>query len=255
MGVKWVTLSVMSGKAKCAAYSRVSTLLGQNPEHQLSHIRQFAEARGFELVAEYTDRVSGVKERRKALDALIKDARTGRFKILIVSGIDRLARDTRHLLNLIHELDSHGIALISLRESIDFTTPMGKATLAILGAIGSLERDLCRERTRTALAAKKLTAAQTGWRCGRPRAATDEIITQVVDLHDRGMSHREIERALNKKVSRATVTRILQGRFKTSEKIPAQVTEITTAKNNVSADTKTNGFEPPPSGKGGRSGS
>lgn len=238
-------------RVKTAAYARVSTLLGQNPEHQLTHIRQFAEARGFELVEEYVDRISGAKERRKALDALIKDARMGRFKVLIVSGIDRLARDTRHLLNLIHELDGYGVALISLRESIDFTTPMGRATLAILGAISSLERELCRERTRNALASRKLTAAQTGWRCGRPKTP-DAVVTQVLELHRRGLSHRAIERALNKQVSRATVTRILQGRHKTQKPAALQVIETTEAKTCDKPCEKPFGFEPVLTAKGGR---
>ncbi len=219
-------------------------MLGQNPEHQLTHIRRFAEARGYDLVEEFVDRISGAKERRKALDALVRDARAGRFKVLVVSGIDRLARDTRHLLNLIHELDGYGVALISLRESIDFTTSMGKCTLAILGAIATLERELCRERVRSALAAKKLTAAHTGWRCGRPVAATGEIIEQVISLHERGLSHRAIEQALNKKVSRTTVTRILQGRYKNPKKSEPQLIEMIEPKIDDLNGSKMFGFEP-----------
>jgi DNA invertase Pin-like site-specific DNA recombinase len=73
------------------------------------------------------------KDRRSGLDELVKAARAGKFKILLIYSIDRLARDTRHLLNLIHELNLYGVSLISIRESIDFSTPMGQATLTLTG--------------------------------------------------------------------------------------------------------------------------
>ncbi len=121
-------------KIKAVAYARVSTLLGQDPEHQLISIRQLAQARNFDITVEYVDKgISGSKDRRPGLDELVKSARAGKFKILLIYSIDRLARDTRHLLNLIHEINHYGISLISIRESIDFSTPMGQATLTLTG--------------------------------------------------------------------------------------------------------------------------
>lgn len=217
-----------SKQLKSVAYARVSTLLGQDPENQLAHTRAFMEARGFVQVGEYVDRISGAKDRRRGLDQLIQDARMGKFKILVVSGIDRLARDTRHLLNLIHELDGYGVALISLRESIDFTSPMGKAALTILGAIAELERELCRERIKSALAAKKLTAEKTGWRTGRP-PIQPEVIEQVIELHGRGHSLRQIASQLSGQISKSSVERIVkqhkQGVQKTPRKSTVQVVE------------------------------
>ncbi len=195
------------------AYSRVSTLLGQDPENQLVHLRQFAKARGFELVSEYVDKgISGSREKRPALDQLVRDARMGKFKILIVSGIDRLARNTRHLLNLLHELNQYGVAVISLRESIDFSTAVGQATLTILGAVSALELELTKERIKSALRAKKIKAEQTGsgWRCGRPQVVTPAIEAEVLSLRAQGLSLRNIERRLNKVISRTSVVRILQ---------------------------------------------
>ena len=94
---------------KVAAYARVSTLLNQEPEHQLVPIRQVASNRDFEVVSEYVDRISGSTERRRELDRLITDARLGKFKIVVVYALDRLARDTRFLLNLLHELDRKSV--------------------------------------------------------------------------------------------------------------------------------------------------
>jgi DNA invertase Pin-like site-specific DNA recombinase len=211
----------MGHSAKAVAYARVSTLLGQDPENQLVGIRQFAEARGFQLMQEYTDHgVSGAKESRPALDAMTQDARRGKFKVLIVAAIDRIGRNTRHLLNLLHELNGYGVSVISLRENLDFTTPLGSATLVILSAIASLERDILRERIRTALAAKKLAAQKSGkpWRCGRPEVATPDIAAQVHALRTQGLSIRAIERSLSGQISRGTVQRILKGLSNKGEK-------------------------------------
>jgi site-specific DNA recombinase len=64
-------------------------------------IRQLADSRNLKIIDEYIDRgVSGSKDRRPALDEMVKAARGGKFKFLIIYSIDRLARDTRHLLDL-----------------------------------------------------------------------------------------------------------------------------------------------------------
>lgn len=198
---------------KCASYSRVSTLLNQDPKTQIQRIEGFIEARGFSLTRNYVDHgISGAKESRPALDQLLKDARLGKFKIVVVTGIDRIGRNVRHLLNLINELNHYGVSIISLRENLDFTTPMGKATLVILGAIAELERELTRERIKTSLAAKKLAAQKSGseWTCGRPPVVNKEVIDRVLQLRRKGLSIRSIERILKGKVSRSTIFRILK---------------------------------------------
>jgi DNA invertase Pin-like site-specific DNA recombinase len=142
-------------------------LLKQDPSHQLIPIRGAIANRDFQFVGEYVDRISGSSEQRKELDRLIKDARMGKFKVVVIYALDRLARDTRFLLNLIHEFNGYGITLISLRESIDLSTPVGRAVLQILGSIAELEKNLISERIKTALMVKKMTSSETGWRCGR----------------------------------------------------------------------------------------
>src|SRR5687768_5254262 len=138
---------------QAAIYARVSTLLGQDLNHQLEPLRAAAAGRGLTVVGEYADEgQSGTKERRPSLDRLVNDARLGKFKVILISGIDRLARNNRHLLNLIHELEGYGVAVLSLRENVDFKSPMGKAVLSVFGAMATLEAELIAERIRTALA-------------------------------------------------------------------------------------------------------
>lgn len=194
---------------KAVAYTRVSTLLGQDPKHQLVPIQTLCSGRGFELIGEYTDFISGTNERRKELDRLIRDAKLGKFKIVVIYALDRLARDTRFLLNLLHELDSYGVSVISIRESIDLTTPIGRALTQILGSMAELERNLISERIKTALAVKKLNAAKTGWRTGR-KPIERAIVEKVIKLREQGQSIRGIAQILG--IGKTTVERILRGR-------------------------------------------
>lgn len=193
---------------KAVAYARVSTLLKQEPEHQLVPIRGVIANRDLKLVGEYVDRISGSADRRKELDRLISDARLGKFKVIVIYALDRLARDTRFLLNLIHELDGYGVTLISLRESIDLGSPVGRAVLQILGSIAELEKSLISERIKTALAVKKMTAGETGWTCGR-RPLPKETVEKVKFLRTKGLSIRAIGRELG--IGKTTVERILKG--------------------------------------------
>jgi hypothetical protein len=94
---------------KAVLYARVSTP-DQHVESQLYDLRRLAAQRGFEVVGEYTDNgVSGTKARRLGLNALMTDARKRQFSVVLISAFARAARSTRHLLQLIDELDSFGI--------------------------------------------------------------------------------------------------------------------------------------------------
>ncbi len=85
---------------KCAIYARVSTS-DQRVDNQLYDLRLFAQQRGLEVVAEYTDvGISGSKARRPGLDAMLRDARKRKFSVLIVSAFDRVARSVKHFLTV-----------------------------------------------------------------------------------------------------------------------------------------------------------
>jgi len=93
---------------KAVLYARVSTP-DQHVESQLYDLRQLAAQRGFEVVGEYTDRgISGKKARRPGLDSLIAAARHKEFSVMLVSAFDRVARSTKHFLQVLDELDSLG---------------------------------------------------------------------------------------------------------------------------------------------------
>ena len=172
---------------KAAIYARVSTF-DQEPENQLAELRRYAGARSW-TVAEHIDRgVSGAKDRRPALDALLADARRRRFDVLVVWRLDRLGRNLKHLIGLLDELNALGIAFVSLNEGIDATTPAGKLQMHILGAIAEFERARIAERVKAGLQ----RARAQGKRLGRPRHEVAPARLQAVQ----GMTVREAAKVL-----------------------------------------------------------
>lgn len=197
---------------QAAAYCRISTVIhGQDINNQLVPIEDFCQARGFKLVGTYCDEgVSGARERRKELDRMVADAKKGKFKTLVVMEISRLARDVRHLLNLLHTLSELGVGVVSIREGVEFNSTFGKAMVAMIGVLVSVERDLLRERIKTALHTKKMTALKNGtnWRMGRP-PLQDDLKQKVIGLRKDGLSVRKIAKRLG--IGKTSVERILRG--------------------------------------------
>ena len=138
----------------------------QEPENQLAELRRYVQARGW-TASEYTDKgVSGTKDRRPALDHLVADARRRKLDVLVCWRLDRLGRNLRHLVTLLDELHSLGVAFVSLGEGIDCTTPAGRLQLHILAALAEFERARIAERVTAGLA----RARANGQRLGRPYA-------------------------------------------------------------------------------------
>jgi DNA invertase Pin-like site-specific DNA recombinase len=186
---------------------RVSTL-DQHPETQLHDLRQMAAQRGYEIVHEYTDRISGAKATRPRLDQMMADARRGRFYIVLVWASDRIARSVKHFLDVLDELNRLGIEYVSFRENIDTAGPLGRAIVVIIGAIAELERSLIVERVRAGMRRARLE----GQHIGRNPLVLDHAGIQ--QDRSRGQSLRQIARGHC--ISTATVQRVLR-------KPPAQV--------------------------------
>jgi DNA invertase Pin-like site-specific DNA recombinase len=187
---------------KCAIYARVSTT-EQHIDSQLYDLRTFAEQRGYEVVFEYTDvGVSGTKTRRPGLDAMLKDARKQRFSVVLVAAFDRMARSTKHFLQVIDEFDSLGIEFISRRENIDTSGPMGRFFIVLVGALAEAERSMLVERIRAGMRRRKLE----GYRLGRQPLDVDH--ENLVGDRLSGMSLTKVAKKYS--VSRASVVRFVR---------------------------------------------
>ncbi len=193
---------------RVALYARVSTKNAQDPETQLLALREYAKARRLEVFGEYVDvGISGSKDSRPALNRLMADARKRRFDAVLVARFDRFARSTRHLVLALEEFNALGVDFISLSESVDTSTPMGKMVYTVIAAVAELERSLIRERVVMGLQRAK---AQ-GKKLGRPKVEANEH--QLLQLCEQGLSSRQIAKQLG--LSPSTVLRRLRAASKT----------------------------------------
>ena len=126
---------------KVAIYSRISTdNLGQDIDRQINECRKYCDIMGYEIVEEYLDEgFARTTRNRPALDKLIKDARQRKFKLVISDELSRFAGTPVLLLNLLEELKQWNIHLVSVKESIDTSTPMGEMVSTMIAAISKME--------------------------------------------------------------------------------------------------------------------
>ena len=184
-----------------ALYLRVSTL-DQHPETQMYDLRGLAAQRGFEIVHEYTDRISGAKAKRPGLDQLLADARRGKFEIVLVWAFDRIARSTRHFLEVLDELNHINVEFVSFRENVDTSGPLGRAMVVIIGAIAELERNLIIERVRAGMRRAKLEGRQIG--------RTPLQVDRVALLRDRENGKSLADLVTAYRISKASVCRVIK---------------------------------------------
>ena len=191
---------------RTALYLRVSTI-HQKPDLQADSLRRYAIRAGLEIVAEYLDvAISGRKEGRPQLQALMRAARHHEFACVLVWKFDRFARSVAHLLKALEEFHHLGIRFISVQDQVDTESPMGKAMFTVIGAMAELESALISERVKAGMEAAKAR----GKHLGRP-ATPSHLVARVENLaQTTEMSIRQITDALPGKVSRSVVGHIVQ---------------------------------------------
>ena len=190
---------------RVAIYARVSTLIGQSSEMQLAELREYASRRGWEIYGEYVDSgISGSKESRPELNRLMSDVHLRRFDVVLCWKVDRFGRSLKHLVNALADLDSYGVAFVSLRDNLDLSTPSGRLMFQIIGAMAEFERSLIQERVRAGLRNAKLR----GKILGRPPMTLDR--ERIARLRASGASIRNISTQLE--VSTATIHKALRRR-------------------------------------------
>lgn len=186
-------------RLRAALYARVSTQgKGQDCEVQLRELRELCVRRGWEIVSEYMDAgVSGAKESRPQLDAMLAAGRAGRFDVIVCWKLDRIGRSLRHLVNLLAEIEAVGVSLVSHSDNLDLTTPQGRLLFQIVGAMAEFERSLIRERVKSGLR----NAVAKGKTLGRPTVAVDR--DRVRELRANGVSWKKISAELKISVGKA----------------------------------------------------
>lgn len=149
------------------SYIRCSTI-EQNEARQLKMMQE----QGAEKL--FIDKASGKNTYRAAFKEMMSFVRTG--DIVIVESISRIARNTRDLLSIVSELTEKGVEFVSLKESIDTTTPQGRFMLTVFGALAELERESILERQREGIEIAK----SDGKYKGRKPVDVDEKLFRTV---------------------------------------------------------------------------
>ncbi len=179
--------------SEIVGYARTSTADQQAGFE--SQIRELKKAGAAKL---YTEQISSIGK-RKELDAALDFLREG--DTFVVTKLDRLARSTRHLMEIVDLLQERGVALRILDMGLDTSTPSGELILTVMGAIAQFERSIMLERQREGIAKAK----SAGKYKGRPKHIDADDVRK---MKENGGSVKEI--MAKHKISRASVYRLLK---------------------------------------------
>lgn len=195
--------------SKVAAYIRVSTeeqaKEGYGLEAQRTRCLAMCQVKDWPTPEFYADEgISGTKDatKRPQLARLLADIRAGDIDAIVILDLSRLGRNTRLVLDLVHEFSTADVALVSCKESLDTATPQGQFVLTLFAALGQLERDQISERTIAALAERCKIDGEKGGRLPYGYIRTDNgiaieplaaaIVRRIFQLRSDGRSLRAI---------------------------------------------------------------
>ena len=156
---------------RVALYTRVSTD-AQSTTSQRRELEAWAERAGHTVVKVYEDQgISGAKgrDKRPAFDALLKQAVRREFDMIAVWSSDRLGRSLSHLVEVLQTIRDTGTGLYIHTQSVDTTTPAGRAMFGMLGVFSEFEREMIVARVNAGIARAKQYGTRSGRPHGRPR--------------------------------------------------------------------------------------
>jgi DNA invertase Pin-like site-specific DNA recombinase len=186
---------------RAALYIRHS-IADLKPETQRTELRQFAAALGYDNIVEYVDHgVNGARVRRPDLDRMLKDAAQDKFDAVFVGSCDRVAKDAKHFLHVIEDLNRLGMRFLSLHEGIDTDGPTGAAIVLVVSSLNGLDRALKVERIRAGMRRAQLEGRRIG------RAPLDIDHAGLISDRLAGMSLSTVARKHG--VSRSSVVRFV----------------------------------------------
>jgi DNA invertase Pin-like site-specific DNA recombinase len=191
---------------KVVIYTRVSTL-DQTIDNQLIELREHCSRMGWEIVKEYADEgLSGTlsRDKRPALNSLIKDAYRKRFDSVVCWDISRIGRSMKELILFLSDMKDRGIGICSVRQGFDTSTSMGEIMFQFVGILSSWEREMIRERTLAGLERAK----REGKTLGRRKVTNDTMTAKIIELRNDKKSIREIASEVG--VSIGTVSNTLK---------------------------------------------
>ena len=118
---------------------------------QLDVMRQYAQLRGWRIVAEIEEAESGKKNDRTGRERIMRMARSGKIDVVLVWKLNRWGRSTADLLMSLDDLQAHQVAFVSLSEQLDLTSPAGRMMAGILAVFAQFEREMIVENVKVGI--------------------------------------------------------------------------------------------------------
>jgi DNA invertase Pin-like site-specific DNA recombinase len=187
--------SLMQTPLRVGLYARISTSEQQTLPLQMIAMQDYAQRRGWDIVAEIQDIGSGAKKRPKREELII-----------VVWRLDRWGRSVSDLTHSLEDLRTIGVDFVSITEALDLTTPTGRAMAQMLSIFSEFERAVLRERVLAGMTQTKKRGTRSGKPIGRPATARDQS-EKIRQLFSQGLNKAEIAKRLN--IGRASVFRAL----------------------------------------------
>lgn len=207
---------------KVATYSRISTDEDRQPfslEAQMDRLKSYISAHdGWTLARSYSDQVSGKTLDRPGLKQALADAQDKRYDLLLVYKVDRLARSTSGLVQVLEGLDVAGVAFRSVSEPFDTSTAAGRMMIQMLGVFAEFEREMIVERTKMGLAKK---ASKGEWTGGKPPYGYSYDIERkllVTEEKEAVLIRQIFDRYANRKWGSARISKWLNERARTTRR-------------------------------------
>ncbi len=191
-------------------YARVSTHDQNTLPMQLKQMREYIKNRKWKLAVEFEEVGSGAKTRPKR-EELLRMAKRREIDAILVWKLDRFGRSLADLITTLNELRELDVIFVSLTESLDFSTPSGRAMAGMLSTFAEFERDIIRERVKAGIA----NAREKGKPHGRPKTASHKL-DKILELKSEGLNNSQIAKEL--KISRPSVIGLLKGQIIPSPK-------------------------------------
>ncbi len=189
-------------RMRVGLYARVSTHDQQTLPMQIKQMKEYIKNRKWKLTVEFQEVGSGAKTRPKR-EELLKMARRREIDAILVWKLDRFGRSLADLITALTELRDLDVVFVSLTESLDFSTPSGRAMAGMLSTFAEFERDIIRERVKAGIA----NAREKGKAHGRPRTAALKY-DQIRALKKKSLNNSQIAKKL--KISRGSVIGMLK---------------------------------------------
>jgi site-specific DNA recombinase len=197
------------GYVRCSTKGQADD--GVSLEVQEARVRAYAVAKGWTIDSVIVDSArSGKNLKRPLLSKLLADVKADKIEAVICLRLDRISRSVRDLLELLELFDKHKVAFVSVQESVDTSSSMGRFVYTLLGAVAELERATIADRTTLALSHKRregklYSRVPFGWREGNdkslvPVAAEQKALAAAKKMRQAGESFQAISDFLAKTI-------------------------------------------------------